>query len=381
MANLLNDYFVSVFTKESSVLGTCRDSDNSSLVSDGVFSEEVVCNKLKSLKASKAPRPDGIHPAILHGCYEILSVPLCIIFQKFLDSNFVPADWRIANVTPIFKKGDRSFPCNYRPVSLTSVVCKVMESVIKDCLLKCFLNNGSQTWQMSFNADKCKVLHFGPKNFSYDYNMNGSILSDVTFEMDLGVVITGDLKPSRQCAAVAARANRVLGLIKRNFSSFRKEIVLNLYKQLVRPHLDYAAQAWSPFYEKDKLLLEQVQRRATRLIPEVRHLPYHVRLKHLGLTTLELRRIRGDMLQVYKFLSERNPLSSCNYLKVQCNSRVRGHCKKLVKNFARLDIRKFSFSHRVVNEWNSLPEWVVNSTSVHCFKVNIDKFFHKCGRI
>ncbi|KAJ8043966.1 hypothetical protein HOLleu_11296 [Holothuria leucospilota] len=103
--------------------------------------------------------------------------------------------------------------------------------------------------------------------------------------------------------------------------------------------------------------------------------------KHLGLTTLELRRIRGDMLQVYKFLFERNPLSSCNYLKVQCNSRVRGHCKKLVKNFARLDIRKFSFSHRVVNEWNSLPEWVVNSTSVHCFKVNIDKFFHKCGRI
>ncbi|KAJ8031220.1 hypothetical protein HOLleu_27879 [Holothuria leucospilota] len=87
------------------------------------------------------------------------------------------------------------------------------------------------------------------------------------------------------------KKNSVLGLIKRNFSSFSKEIVLNLYKQLVRPHLDYAAQAWSPFYEKDKFLLEQVQRRATRLIPEVKHLPYHVRLKHLGLTILELRRI------------------------------------------------------------------------------------------
>ncbi|KAJ8032594.1 hypothetical protein HOLleu_26156 [Holothuria leucospilota] len=77
------------------------------------------------------------------------------------------------------------------------------------------------------------------------------------------------------------------------------------------------------------------------------------------------------MLQVYKFLSEKNPLSSCNYLKVQSSSRVRGHCKKLVKLikcFARLGIRKFSFSHRVVNEWNSLPEWVVSSTSVHSFK-------------
>ncbi|KAJ8040734.1 hypothetical protein HOLleu_15120 [Holothuria leucospilota] len=61
------------------------------------------------------------------------------------------------------------------------------------------------------------------------------------------------------------------------------------------------------------------------------------------------------MLQVYRFLSERNPLSSCSYLKVQSNSWVRGHCKMLVKCFARIDISKFSFSHKVVNEWNSLP--------------------------
>ena len=99
-------------------------------------------SKLRSLKASKAPGPDGIHPAILHECSEILSVPLCIIFEKCLNSNFVPEDWRVANVTPIFKKGDRSLPCNYRPVSLTSVVCKVMESLIKDYLLKYLLDNG-----------------------------------------------------------------------------------------------------------------------------------------------------------------------------------------------------------------------------------------------
>ncbi|KAJ8021878.1 hypothetical protein HOLleu_39201 [Holothuria leucospilota] len=83
------------------------------------------------------------------------------------------------------------------------------------------------------------------------------------------------------------------------------------------------------------------------------------------------------MLQVYKFLSERYPLSSCNYLKVRSNSRVRGHCKRLVKCFARLGISKFSFSHRlVVNEWNSLPEWVVNSTSVHCkLRLTCSDFF------
>ena len=113
----------------------------SSSLSYVTFSEEQVCSKLKGLKASKSPGPDGIHPAILHECSEILSVPLSIIFQKCLDSNFVPTDWRVANVTPIFKKGDRSLPCNYRPVSLTSVVCKVMESLIKGCLLKYLLDN------------------------------------------------------------------------------------------------------------------------------------------------------------------------------------------------------------------------------------------------
>ena len=211
--------------------------------------------------------------------------------------------------------------------------------------------------------------------------MNGSTLNSVSQEKDLGVIITGDLKPSRQCATAAARANGVLGLIKRNFSCFRKEIVLNLYKQLVRPHLDYAVQAWNPFYEKDKFILEQVQRRATRLIPDVSHLSYHDRLQILGLTTLELRRVRGDMIQVFKYLSGSDSLTTCSFLKVCTNTRLHGHCKKLAKCFSRLDIRKFSFSQRVVNNWNSLPEWVINSSSVHCFKVNIDKFFVDCGKI
>ena len=132
---------LSTITKESSVLGFSTGSTSSFCMDDVVFSKDLVFDKLRSLKANKSPGPDGIHPAILHECSDILSVPLCIIFQKCLDSSFVPADWRVANVTPIFKKGDRSLPCNYRPVSLTSVVCKVMESMVKDCVLKHLLDN------------------------------------------------------------------------------------------------------------------------------------------------------------------------------------------------------------------------------------------------
>ena len=173
----------------------------------------------------------------------------------------------------------------------------------------------------------------------------------------------------------------MLGLIRRNFCFLGREVVLNLYKQLVRPHLEYAIQAWSPFYEKDKFILEQVQRRATRLIPEIKNLPYESRLRILGLTTLALRRVRGDMIQVFKFLSGSIALTSCNFLHVSDHSQVtRGHSLKLVKEFSRTDIQRFSFSQRVVNEWNSLPEWVVSSISVLSFKVNIDKFFTNSGR-
>ena len=132
---------------------------------------------------------------------------------------------------------------------------------------------------------------------------------------------------------------------------------------------------------KISFILEQVQRRATRLIPEIKNLPYESRLRILGLTTLALRRVRGDMIQVFKFLSGSIALTSCNFLHVSDNSQVtRGHSLKLVKEFSRTDIRRFSFSQRVVNEWNSLPEWVVSSNSVLCFKVNIDKFFTNSGR-
>ena len=183
------------------------------------------------------------------------------------------------------------------------------------------------------------------------------------------------------CHIAAARANRILGLIRRNFNCLGREVVLNLLKQLVRPHLEYAIQSWCPFYEKDKFLLEQVQRRATRIISDIRHLPYECRLRSLGLTTLNLRRIRGDMIQVFKFLSSTDVMSSCNFLKLASGSRTCGHSLKLSKDFSRLDIRKFSFAHRVVNEWNSLPARVVNSLSVNDFKKNIDLFYTNTGRI
>ncbi|PIK36511.1 putative RNA-directed DNA polymerase from mobile element jockey-like [Apostichopus japonicus] len=136
LADLLNDYFVSVFTREdtSSIPDFQWGSDRPKL-DTVLFSDDVVLEELLRLNVSKASGPDAIHPYLLKTFAHHFCVPLSLIFSKFMDEGYVPRNWRCANITPIFKKGDKTKPCNYRPVSLTSVVCKVMESIVKKSLV------------------------------------------------------------------------------------------------------------------------------------------------------------------------------------------------------------------------------------------------------
>jgi len=94
-----------------------------------------VNQKLSKLKINKAPGVDGIIPRILVENADILSEPLLYIHRKSIECGRVPSDWKKANVTAIFKKGDKTSPCNYKPVSLTSQVCKMLESIVKDNVL------------------------------------------------------------------------------------------------------------------------------------------------------------------------------------------------------------------------------------------------------
>ncbi len=119
---------------------------------------------------------------------------------------------------------------------------------------------------------------------------------------DLGVTITSNLKFSQQWKEAAGKANRMLGFIKRNFSFKNKNLILPLHNSLVRLHLEYAVQFWSPHLAKDIAELEAVQRRATKMIPSLRNKSYEDRLIRLNLFSLEKRRLRGKLIECLKIL-------------------------------------------------------------------------------
>ena len=145
-------------------------------------------------------------------------------------------------------------------------------------------------------------------------------------------------------------------------------MLLQLYKTLVRPHLEYCVSAWSPYYEKDKILLERIQHRFTRMIPGFKLLPYETRLDRLKLWTLEERRNRSDLLEVFKMYKGMSLLSFNQFFTISPVTNTRGHSTKIAKIRCHLDLRHYFFSTRVIGRWNSLPHSVVNSTSVNSFK-------------
>ena len=114
--------------------------------------------------------------------------------------------------------------------------------------------------------------------------------------------IDEDLKFRRQAAYAVSKANQILGAIRRAFVHMDAKTLPLLYKSLVRPHLEYANIIWGPFNKADQVLVERVQRRATRLIPSLRDLSYENRMRKLKLPSLMYRRKRGDVLYMYKLV-------------------------------------------------------------------------------
>jgi hypothetical protein len=540
-AQTLNDFFSSVFTVED--LNTIPDIDpyytGDHPLNDFKTTPDQVYKKLAKLKSDKAAGPDGMHPRVLKELAPVISTPLSIVFNKSLEAGQLPQIWKEATVTPLHKKGSKKTPGNYRPISLTSVVGKLLESLVRDQIVKhmtdnnlftedqhgfvpgrscvtqllvvldtwtrwldegvpidtayldfskafdsvpherllrkveahgirgetlqwlrnflsgrkqrvqvngkmsdwnpvtsgipqgsvlgptlfvIFINdlplavsghtkifaddtklyhqvnsvqgvtsmqedldsliNWSNIWQLKFNADKCKILHLGHKNTNHQYTMKSNNsqtdLKSTTVEKDLGVHVDDHLKFKKHTSTAVAKANQILGIIKRSFTCCDSDSVCRLYKTMVRPHLEYANAAWGPTSKGDSDSIESVQRRATRMIPEVKDLPYEDRLRTLNLPSMKYRRVRGDMIQTFKIIKGIDRINPDDmFLKCQSGT-TRGHSEKLMKSHCRTNLRLKFFSNRVISDWNSLPESVIQCKSVLDFKIALDNFWqHK----
>ena len=153
----------------------------------------------------------------------------------------------------------------------------------------------------------------------------------------------GNMRVSEQCRIAASKGNHVLGMIRRNITYKEKSLIVPLHEAIVRPHLEYCIQAWSPYLRKDIDMFEKIQRRATKLIPGLRDLRYEERLKECGLTTLETRRLRGDQIEVFKTLNGYENIDSNIFFEIKKIKITRGHNFTLVKKQSRLDVRSIRF--------------------------------------
>lgn len=537
-ANVLNKFFSSVFTQESTDSVPNFNPRTDCTLSEVTVSVDQFKKALKSLNTSKSPGPDQIHPKVLSELSNELAEPLCILFKKCMAAGRIPSEWKEAEVKPLFKKGDKTSPGNYRPVSLTPITCKIFEGFIRNALNKhlsennllsesqygftagrscvtqllsttkdwaCsiddnipvdaiyldfqkafdtvphfrlikklegygikgnllhwitdFLSNRSQyvnvsgsvsskspvtsgvpqgsvlgptlfiyyindmpecvkssikifaddtkiysplhsdddktvlqeslnnlvkwteDWLLRFNGQKCHVVHLGKNNPNHDYTIEDSAgvihnLSVSEAEKDLGVYIDPLLDFDKHVNEVVKKASKISGLVSRVIKNKSDTIMVLLFKALIRPILEYANCVWSPRLRKHIDLIESIQRKFTKRIIGLGDLEYEERLRKLRLPSLEYRRLRGDMIEVYKITHDfYDPPTVATLLTPFSENTTRGHNFKLTKfNFNTSLFRSF-FTNRIINFWNDLPPAVVNASSLNAFKNGLDKYF------
>ena len=211
------------------------------------------------------------------------------------------------------------------------------------------LERWQEKWQLRFNPVKCKVLH-GNDNPLNIYRLDGIELETIESEKDLGFIVNNKLDFGDQIKNCLSKANKMIAWISRNNICKSKDVMHNMvliYRSLIRPHLEYCVQAWSPnprFGNWGLILsIEKVQRKFARLINDIGTLPYGARLQSLNLTTLAERRIQGDLIEMFKIVRGIVNYGQNMFRMSRSNLNILSRGSKVS------NLRKDFFSERVIN--------------------------------
>ena len=185
---------------------------------------------------------------------------------------------------------------------------------------------------------------------------NNMVLTETVQEKDLRSWISNNLKFEQQVVAAFQQAMVVLRSVKRAFIQFERETFNIVYNTYIRPHLEYCVQAWSPYYAKSILMLEKVQRRATKMVIGFKEFTYENRLTRLKLYRLEHR----DLIETFKLLTGKENINPGQFLKINLNN-LRSHSKKLSYADA-------NFSVRILDVWNSFPDNITKRLLNTCMR-------------
>ena len=295
----------------------------------------------------------------------VLGPPLFIIYIDDLEG-------AVAELDLIFKFADDT-------KGLQEIKCQADQHRLQETLNR--LTVWAEKWAMEFNVKKCKIIHVGNSNPGYKYTINGEELQEAEEEKDIGVVVHKTLKPSKQCQKASATAGAVLRQITRNFHYRDKITFKNLYCQYVRPHLEFSTAAWSPWTVTDIETLEKVQKKAVNMIVGLKGKTYAEKCIELNLDQLTVRRQMADLIQAYKYIHGKDQKVAEELFERVTTGGIQTRQNQDPLNLklqrSRLDIRKYSFSSRVIQNWNALSQDIKNRPTVHQFKQAIKNMYRR----
>jgi hypothetical protein len=231
-----------------------------------------------------------------------------------------------------------------------------------------------QTWQLTLNIAKCFTVRFGFVDRPvFSYSFFGSPIALRNNVTDLGVISDEHLSFSDHCHSLIKKAYARANLILKCFYTKDRNLLIGLYKTYVRPLLEYNSPLWSPHSISLATSIERVQRYFTKRLTGLITLPYVERLDTLNLPSLSCRRVRADLILLYKIMhSLVDPsLSKLFILRssiTTSNMLTRGNSLKLIQPKPRTDTLKFAYHCRVVKCWNNLPDNVCTASSLLMFK-------------